>query len=95
MSTVTVACAAQQVPLYAGRDSVSTQNIGSGRLAPRHVWNRDSFVAGVVARGYRLVDSWEVRERQFFIPNDSARSFGPYSGLYFVRDDAVSAIALG
>lgn len=73
-----------KLPLYDGEDFVSAQNLGDGCFAPHHVYNRRRLIADVEARGYRLVDAWDVHERQLRLP-DPRRSFARYSGLYFAR----------
>jgi putative methyltransferase (TIGR04325 family) len=74
-----------KIPLCAGDDFVSLQNIGSG-FAPHYVWNRGELVGRFERLGYRLVDEWKVPERTFRIFDDPVRSFGPYSGVYLRRD---------
>lgn len=78
-----------KLPLYDGEDFVSTQNLGCGLFAPHHVYNRQGFIDGIEAAGYRLIDRWDVPERSFFLPGHPDKSFGWYSGLCFrVQDDA-------
>lgn len=74
-----------KVPLYDGPAFVTSQNIGDGAFTPFHVYQRGRFIAEVEAAGYRLVESWETPERQLRLFDDPARSFGPYSGVYFTR----------
>jgi putative methyltransferase (TIGR04325 family) len=72
-----------KVPLYVGDDFVSTQNVGPRMFAPVHVYNRPRFIAGVEAAGYRLVDAWDVPEREFRLPGHPERSFPRFSGVCF------------
>ncbi|HEY4556485.1 MAG TPA: methyltransferase, TIGR04325 family [Lysobacter sp.] len=72
-----------KLPLYAGDDFVSTQNIGEGSFSPHYVYNRERYIRNIEAVGYRLVDAWDVPERSFHLPGHPERSFRKYSGLYF------------
>jgi putative methyltransferase (TIGR04325 family) len=72
-----------KMPVYEGEDFVTTENIGHGRFAPHHVYNRERLVGGMRARGYELVDSWGVPERRLTIPMHPSRSIRSYSGFYF------------
>lgn len=71
-----------KLPLHPDEQFVTTQNIGDGAFAPLHVYQRERFVADIVAAGYVLVDEWEVPERTFRLLDDPDRAF-PYTGLYF------------
>lgn len=72
-----------KLPLYEGDDFVSAQNMGANSFAPLHIYNRQRLVTDIESVGYRLVDSWEVPERHFYLPDHPEKSFGKYSGLYF------------
>ncbi len=72
-----------KLPLYAGEDFVTAQNIGEGCYAPVYVYNRDRLVRDIEALGYRLRDEWAVHERAFDLPGHPERSFPSFSGLYF------------
>lgn len=73
-----------KLPLYAGDEFVSTQNIGRGSFVPHYVYNRQQFIAAIEGAGYRLVDSWWVPDRSFTVHGQPENSFDEYSGLYFV-----------
>ena len=72
-----------KLPLYAGEDFVTAQNIGEGCYAPVQVYNRDRLVRDIEALGYRLQDEWAVHERTFHLPGHPERSFADFSGLCF------------
>lgn len=72
-----------KVPLYDGDDFVSTQNIGPGIYAPVWIWSRARLLERMQAQGYRVIDSWDVPERDFYLPGYPQRSFKYFSGLYF------------
>lgn len=72
-----------KLPLYAGEDFVSTQNIGEGSFSPHFVYNRERYIRNIEAEGYRLIDAWDVPERSLHVPGHPERSFRKYSGLYF------------
>ena len=71
-----------KIPLYDGEGFVTLQN-GGNSFYPYQVFNRTEFINSVTEIGYQLVDSWIIPERNFWLPCDPARSFGPSSGLYF------------
>jgi len=71
-----------KIPLYDGEEFVTLQNGGSS-YHPYRVFNRRDFIDSIVTIGYILRDSWIIPERNFWLPCDSARSFGPSSGLFF------------
>lgn len=72
-----------RLPLYDGEDFVTTQNIDPKVYAPLHVYNRRRFVTDIENRGFGLVDSWHVHERDLYLPSHPERSFQRFSGLYF------------
>lgn len=76
-----------KLPLYAGEDFVTTQNLGEGDFTPVHVWNRERFIQDIVAHGYRLHDQWEVPDRSLHLPDHPERSFPSFSGLCFILDE--------
>jgi putative methyltransferase (TIGR04325 family) len=76
-----------KLPLYAGEDFVTTQNLGSGCFAPVHVYNRSRFIEDIEVLGYTLRDHWEVNERSLYVPGHPERCFGSFSGLYFLAND--------
>lgn len=93
-SSLLLACARRprhillnKLPLYEGDDFVSAQNLGENSFAPHHVYNRTRFITDITNIGYRLVDSWEVPERSFYLPGHPERSFKRFTGLYFCASD--------
>ena len=76
-----------KLPLYAGEDFVTTQNLGTGCFSPVHVYNRARFIKDIEDLGYTLRDHWEVNERSLYVPGHSERCFGSFSGLYFLAND--------
>jgi putative methyltransferase (TIGR04325 family) len=77
-----------KLPLYAGEDFVTTQNIGDGCFSPVHVYNRDRFIRDIEDLGYTLRDRWEVHERSLYVPGHPERTIAAFSGLCFVADEA-------
>jgi putative methyltransferase (TIGR04325 family) len=74
-----------KLPIQEGPAFVAAQNIGPGAYAPMRVYNRASYVAAIEARGYALVDTWRVPEREFYLPGHPEKSFGAFSGFCFRR----------
>lgn len=72
-----------KMPLHDGEDYVSAQNIGNNAFVPHYVYNRSAFVGRIESLGYRLIDAWDVAEREFAMAGKPEQSFGHYSGLYF------------
>jgi putative methyltransferase (TIGR04325 family) len=77
-----------KLPLHDGATFVTAQNIGPGAYAPVYVFNRDDLVAPFVEAGYELVDSWEVPQRDFHLPDHEEEDFECFSGLYLRRRGA-------
>ena len=75
-----------KLPLYDGETFVTVQSTGRA-FHPYRIENRDAFVAGVAALGYRAVDDWLNHEVSCRIPHTRGRDVEAYSGYYFVRDD--------
>lgn len=75
-----------KLPLYDGADFVVTQNVGPDCYSPVWVWNRDGFVDRVRACGYRLIDEWDVPERDLYVPGHPERSFPAFTGLCFEHE---------
>lgn len=74
-----------KLPLYAGPDFVTTQNIGDHCYAPVHIYNRLRFVRGIEALGYALEDQWLTPERSLHLPGHPERAIPAFTGLYFSR----------
>jgi putative methyltransferase (TIGR04325 family) len=74
-----------KLPIQEDRDYVVAQNIGPGVYAPAWVYNRARFVGGIEACGYDLVDTWEVPERDFYLPGHPDKSFRAFTGFCFRR----------
>ena len=74
-----------KMPLYDGETYVTVQSTGRA-FHPYRISNRDEFVAGITALGYRAVDDWSNSEQSCRIPHTRGRDLDAYSGYYFVRD---------
>lgn len=77
-----------KLPLYAGEDFVTAQNLGEHSFAPMYVYNDARFIGDIERMGYRLVDRWDVPERSFYLPGHPDRSFKTFTGLYLRADGA-------
>lgn len=77
-----------KLPIHDGEDFVVAQNVGPGAYSPTYVYNRARFVASIEARGYALVDTWQVRERDFYLPGHPDKCFSAFTGLFFRRSSA-------
>lgn len=75
-----------KLPLYAGDDFVTVQNIGEGAFAPVHIYNGDRFIQRIRALGYTLRDRWAVPERSMYLPGHPQRFCSSFTGLYFIKD---------
>jgi putative methyltransferase (TIGR04325 family) len=73
-----------KMPLYEGETFVTVQSTGRAFHAYR-IQNREEFVEGVKALGYRVVDDWMNREQHCEIPFSRDRDIPAYSGYYFQR----------
>lgn len=73
-----------KMPLYDGETFVTVQSTGRAFHAYR-IFNRDEFVSGVTALGYRVVDDWSNREQHCEIPFTRGRDIDAYSGYFFER----------
>lgn len=76
-----------KMPLYDGETFVTVQSTGRA-FHPYRISNRDAFVSGITALGYRVVDDWTNRETSCRIPHTRGRDIEAYSGYYFIRDDS-------
>src|SRR3569833_664234 len=76
-----------KVPLYEGESFVTVQSTGRA-FHPCRIFNRDEFVSGLTALGYRAVDDWVNREQHCEIPFARGRDIDAYSGYYFVLSDS-------
>lgn len=74
-----------KAPLYDGPTFVTVQSTGRA-FHPYRIDNRDEFVNGVLALGYRAVDDWQNREQHCEIPFTRGKDIDAYSGYYFTRD---------
>jgi putative methyltransferase (TIGR04325 family) len=83
-----------KLPLCAGEDFVTTQNLGAGCFSPVHVYNRSRFIGDIEALGYTLCDQWEVNERSLYVPGHPMRSFSGFSGLYFLANEEAAGPAM-
>lgn len=82
-----------KLPLYSGRDFITTQNVGEGSFSPLHVYNRRGFIEDIVALGYTLRDQWEVHERSLYLPGYPDRSVPTFTGLYFTTEVEAGGVA--
>lgn len=73
-----------KLPLYEGDTFVTVQSTGRAFHAYR-IQNREEFVEGVKALGYRVVDDWCNRETHCEIPFTRGRDVPAYSGYFFDR----------
>lgn len=73
-----------KLPLYDGETFITVQSTGRAFHAYR-IQNREEFVEGVTALGYRVVDDWCNREQHCEIPFTRGRDIAAYSGYYFQR----------
>jgi putative methyltransferase (TIGR04325 family) len=73
-----------KLPLYEGKTFVTVQSTGRAFHAYR-IQNREEFVEGVKALGYRVVDDWSNREQHCEIPFTRGRDVAAYSGYFFER----------
>jgi len=76
----------QRTPLHARRSFVTIQSVITRTrqvsFCPYSVAGRAGFVDGMLALGYRLVDSWE-KPRSLDVPFHPECHVETYSGLYF------------
>jgi putative methyltransferase (TIGR04325 family) len=73
---------ANKMPLYDGAPFVTVQSAGAA-FHPYQIMNRNEFVAGMVALGYRVVDDWMNAEQACRIPFTRDKDIDAYSGYYF------------
>lgn len=57
-----------KIPLADGQDFWTIQNASGMAMVPYHVIERESFLARLAARGYRVLDQWKIPERRVAIP---------------------------
>jgi putative methyltransferase (TIGR04325 family) len=72
-----------KLPMYDGEDFVSTQNLGKGCYSPFYVYNKRRFIENLIPRGYEVVDTWTIPERDLYLPGYPKRSFSSFTGIYF------------
>ena len=72
-----------KIPVYNGEEFVTAQNIGNNSYAPTYVYNRSKLINEIESIGYRLLDSWDVLERSFYLPGHPEKSFSCFSGMCF------------
>jgi putative methyltransferase (TIGR04325 family) len=70
-----------KLPLWSGAQFVTLQNTMHA-YNPYAVYNRNEFISGLQALGYRVVDAWDDWERSCRPLNESAHQVPFYSGLY-------------
>lgn len=74
-----------KVPLHDRPTFVTLQN-ALVTFTPCRMLNRAEFLGSLAALGYRVVDTWDVPERDHFIPMEPERSFGPSTGMYLTLE---------
>lgn len=70
-----------RLPLYDGMRFVTLQN-GGQVFYPQFVFNKTEFIESIRQIGYELIDLWEDRNDNCYIPGHQDRSVNCYSGLY-------------
>ncbi len=71
----------QRTPLHLSRSFVTIQATGHS-FCPYTVAHRQTFIDGMHALGYELVDDWQL-ERSLEVPFEPWSAVESYSGLYF------------
>jgi len=74
-----------KIPLHDKPSFVTLQN-ALVTFTPVRMLNRAEFIGSLTALGYRIVDSWNVPERDHYIPMHPEHSFGASSGMYMTLD---------
>ena len=75
-----------RTPLHESRSFATVQATGHA-FCPYTVAHRQTFIAGVQAHGYDLVDAWRL-DRSLVVPFEPWTFVENYSGLYFRRRGA-------
>ncbi|HVR64415.1 MAG TPA: TIGR04325 family methyltransferase [Polyangia bacterium] len=75
-----------KLPLHDRPTFVTLQN-AKVTFTPCRMLNRAEFLGSLAALGYRVIDTWEVPERDHYIPMHPDRSFGAASGMYLALGD--------
>lgn len=76
-----------KTPLQDGPEFVTVQSTGRA-FHPYRIYNREAFIGGMAALGYRVVDEWRNRETACRIPLARGRDVAAYTGLYFALGEA-------
>ena len=74
-----------KIPAYDGEEFIVAQNAGRGAYVPSIVYNRSRLINEIESMNYRLVDSWEVPNRNFYLPSHPEKTFDAFSGMYFKK----------
>jgi putative methyltransferase (TIGR04325 family) len=82
-----------KVPLARGAEFWTVQNASGLAAVPYHVFNRDVFLEQLAARGYRVVDEWNVPQRTVEVPFHPGLGTDSGTGLSLTRspDDLPAA----
>lgn len=72
-----------KLPVTDGEEFVVASNIGEGAYAPTQIFSQSRLIGGMEAEGYRLVDLWDVLERDMYIPSHPEKSLEHFTGMYF------------
>jgi putative methyltransferase (TIGR04325 family) len=76
-----------RTPFSNAEDLITIQDNGSF-LVPCKLHNKQKFVGGMAALGYKLRGSWPVAERALYVPLHPDRSSATYFGFYFELDES-------
>ena len=72
------------VPMHPSRDYFTLQNIGFA-ICPYRIAAIPTFVAGMEALGYTIVDRWRSFERHLQVPFAATCDIDCYHGFYFCK----------
>lgn len=76
-----------RTPFSSAEDLITIQDNGSF-LVPCKLHNKQKFINGMAALGYKLRGSWPVAERALYVPLHPDCSSSTYFGFYFELDKA-------
>ena len=76
-----------RTPFSNAEDLITIQDNGSF-LVPCKLHNKQTFLDGMAALGYKLRGSWPVAERALYVPLHPDSSSATYFGFYFELDKA-------
>jgi len=76
-----------RTPFSNAEDLITIQDNGSF-LVPCKLHNKQKFVDGMTALGYKVRGSWPVAERALYVPLHPDSSSATYFGFYFELDES-------